>query len=120
MKRNKLKLSYVACIALSAVFLHACYYDNAEDLYPPVDCAETVPFATDVESIIATNCAIPGCHASGTPRVPLTNHAEIQAAVNDHNLGTRVENGSMPPSGPLPSADIEAIRCWIAQGAQNN
>ena len=60
MKNFNFKLSFVTCITLSVMLLNACYYDNAEDLYPAVDCAETVSFAAEVDSIISTNCALSG------------------------------------------------------------
>jgi hypothetical protein len=27
---------------------------------------------------------------------------------------------SMPPTGPLPPAEINQLKCWIAAGALNN
>lgn len=115
--KNYLLASAVAFVALA---MHGCYYDNAEDLYPATTCEETIEFSTDVATVISTNCATPGCHVSGTGRVPLTTHAEISAAASANNLGGRVESGSMPPSGALESSEITAISCWIEQGSTNN
>lgn len=42
-----------------------CTYENEEDLLGEDTCREDISFAQDVEPIISTHCAVPGCHVSG-------------------------------------------------------
>lgn len=118
MKRQRRFLSYL--IITSLIVLGGCYYDNAEELYPNQEnCAETVSYATDVEPIISANCAIPSCH-SNAQNPTLGSYADVSA--NAERVKIRVTEGTMPPpsSPDLTAEEIELIRCWVDQGAQDN
>ncbi len=122
MKRTLRPYTLVLLIAGIVSGLSGCYYDNEEELYPMPEeaCGQEVSYAADVENIIQTNCATPGCHVPGTGRAPLVTAQDVIQAVNDRELDDRVESGSMPPSGALPREQINTISCWIEQGAINN
>jgi uncharacterized membrane protein len=77
-------------------------------------------FAANVAPIISANCATSGCHNStGAGGLVLQNHAQISAARN--RIKTRViDDKTMPPSGPLPPAQINILKCWIEAGAPND
>ncbi len=116
---------YFIPMLFCAVLLGSCYYDKEELLYPganrPVDCA-TVPakFSADVSPIISSKCATAGCHnTTAAGGVVLQTYAQISAAKDRINVRCVVQK-SMPPSGPLPQADINKIKCWIDAGAPNN
>lgn len=108
-------------LILTIATLGACTWANEEDLItddpgPMVDC-NTVTLSGTVAPIIQSNCALPACH--GGNRSPLmTSDQEIINAAN--RIKARTGAGTMPPSGPLPAEEIEAIACWVDAGAPNN
>ena len=119
--------------AFSALmFIGACTWVNEEDLeamgpdegddddmeepVDSVDCS-TITLSGNIATIIQTNCASASCH--GGNRSPLlTTNEEIIAAAS--RIKARTGAGTMPPSRPLSSEDIEAIACWVDAGAPNN
>jgi SprB repeat len=79
-----------------------------------------IKFSTDVKSIINTNCAIAGCHvAGGSGPGNFAIFANIQAsAFAIHRV---VQSGNMPKNAAkLPQAQLDAIACWVDDGAPNN
>ena len=73
-----------------------------------------------INTIIQANCAIPGCHAGNR-------NPDLRVAANIRDRADRImaRTGarSMPPSGSgitLTDAEIEAIACWVADGAPGN
>lgn len=77
-----------------------------------------VSFSGEVKNIIDTNCAISGCHVSGTGRPDFTSLTVIQT--NALNIKTKTGNKSMPKNGSLTNQEIELIACWVDDGAKNN
>ena len=103
-----------------------------------------VSFANQVQPILTPNCA--SCHQPGgfadNAGVALDlragqAYAELLAGADEHDYvvagdpdGSFVyekiassnpsDGARMPLSGPLPDADIETIRTWIAEGALDN
>ncbi len=91
-----------------------------------------VYFENDVLPLFQANCATSGCHDAGTASegVILNNFSNI---VNTGDVKPGDPSGSdifevlnetdpdkvMPPTGKLPDAQIEIIRQWILDGAQN-
>ena len=102
-----------------------CYYDKEELLYPDsntaVDCSTvSAKFSADVAPIISSQCATSGCHdATASGGIVLQNYAQISAA-KDRIQTRALTEKTMPPSGPLPAAQVNAIQCWINSGAPNN
>lgn len=72
---------------------------------------------TEVETIVAASCAISGCHAGNVSpdfrvRQNILNRAD--------RIRARTGNASMPPpssGGSLTELEINAIACWVADGA---
>lgn len=85
-------------------------------------CAGITPkFSTDVQPILNTVCSInSGCHAAGSTNSggPLTTHAEVFAKRS--SIRATILSGSMPKSGTITQAQINAFICWIDSGAPNN
>lgn len=102
--------------------LISCTWDNAEDLYGIQDCPDDgVSFAQTIAPIISSNCALSGCHVNGQQRPALETYEQI--AANAERIMIRTSNGSMPPSSSgkeLTLEEIEAISCWVNNGAPNN
>lgn len=73
-----------------------------------------VKFST-VENIIKNRCT--SCHgSSASPSFgsfeQISNHAA--------RIKARTSAGTMPPSGSLPQSEIDAIACWVNDGALSN
>jgi hypothetical protein len=85
-------------------------------------CAGISPkFSTDVQPILTTVCAInSGCHAAGSTNAggPFTSHAEVFAKRS--NIRAAILAGTMPQTGTITQAQINAFICWIDSGAPNN
>ncbi|MGF2411710.1 hypothetical protein [Ferruginibacter sp.] len=85
-------------------------------------CAGITPkFATDVQPILTTVCSInSNCHAGGSSNSggPFTSYAEVNAKKS--NIRAAILAGTMPQSGSISQAQINAFICWIDSGAPNN
>lgn len=78
-------------------------------------------FSTDIQPILTTVCSInSNCHAAGSINTggPFTTHAEVLAKRS--NIRGAILAGTMPQSGSLTQAQINAFICWIDSGAPNN
>ena len=86
---------------------------------------DEVSYATDVDIIVKSKCAITGCH-NGDNGLDnnWTDFTLFQAKAESGKVKTSVVNRSMPPSdspnGPLTQEEINTIACWTDQGSQNN
>jgi len=104
--------------------------NNGQPCHP-----DTVYFENDILPLIISNCAMPACHDAGTAAdgIVLTNyqqiiqHGQIQAGFpNNSELFEKITESRLdermppPPSAALSPAQIELVRKWIVQGAQNN
>ena len=112
---------------LFVVFItNGCYNDNAEILYGPqkTDCSTVqAKFSTDIKPIINSKCAISGCHdgnaVNNGANLIFTSYALIIPHITRIQQRALIEK-TMPPTGPLTSAETDKIKCWIASGALNN
>jgi mono/diheme cytochrome c family protein len=94
---------------------------------------DTVYFEMDVLPILLSSCGMSGCHdATAQEGVRLDSYAAVMASdvinpgnPNDSELYEKITETDPddimppPPALPLDPAQIEIIRKWIAQGAQN-
>ncbi len=91
-----------------------------------------VYFENDVLPLFQANCATSGCHDAGTAAEGvilnsfsnIVNTGEVRPGDPSGSEVFEVLNESdpdkvMPPTGKLPPAQIEIIRQWILDGAQN-
>lgn len=95
---------------------------------------DTVYFQNTILPLVVSSCATTGCHdqASHKDGVILTDYAsiiktgEIKAGDPEDSefFETLTDDGEdlmpPPPYDPLSSGQIQLIRTWIAQGAENN
>lgn len=118
---NRYLYLLIYSITLSALHV-ACTNDNEEDLFGEMECGtEVVSFQQDIQPIINTNCAIPGCHVSGSQFPDFSEKENIMD--NAGEIRTRTRNRVMPPpsSGKsLTDEQIQLISCWVNSGAQDN
>ena len=98
-----------------------CYNDKEEILYGVTSCdGINTSFAANVQPIIQSNCAVPGCHAAGSSNGPgaLTTYSQIRNAAVEIKMA--VVSRFMPKSGSLTLSQIKTISCWVDAGALNN
>ena len=77
-----------------------------------------VSFASEVNPIIQASCQISSCHGDNSSIPSFANYSEISAKAE--RIKARTGDGTMPPSGALPSADVQLIADWVDQGAPDN
>jgi hypothetical protein len=78
-------------------------------------------FSTDIQPILNTVCSInSNCHASGSNNFGgvLTTFAEVNAKKAD--IRAQILSGTMPQSGTISQAQINAFICWIDGGGPDN
>ena len=107
------------------MILGSCRHDTVVPSSPEVS------FKHDVQSIVAGNCAISGCHTSSQgEQFSLIKYEEITSIVKkgnarDSRLYQSITGKSanlMPPAPQalLTNEQIGLIYVWIEQGAKNN
>lgn len=94
---------------------------------------DTVYFKNDIEPILASSCALSGCHHASSaqsgvnlsPYNSIIKTGDVEAfspeSSDIYEMITEEDPAEgMPPGGQLPQAQIDAIFTWIAQGVKNN
>ncbi len=137
------RIMKASLIILSAILFAACSKSTSN----PIS-SSNVSFKNDVQPIFTANCALSGCHATASPSAGNQNLSTGQAFNNIVNVASyeiptylRVKpsnsdssylymkitgasgiSGARMPYGkaPLSSTDIQTIKDWIDEGAQNN
>jgi len=110
-----MKKIFLLCLPLFITTL-SCTYDVKEP-EPSAACSLSVSFDDTIKPIIESNCAISGCH-NGSQEPDLRSYAEIIR--NKESIKTRTSDRSMPLGRTLTQTQIDAISCWVQQGALNN
>ena len=137
-----LKQFSVLVLLLLALYIQACKHEipepvaTEEPIDEPVNNCDPnlVYFQRDVLPILISNCALSGCHDATTRQngVQLTDYNSVMQTADiepgdpgDSELYEVLveedEEDRMPlaPRPRLPASQIEVIRKWISQGAQN-
>jgi mono/diheme cytochrome c family protein len=118
---------------LLAILLLAsgCYYDKAEELYPPGDCdTATVGWSATIKPILQNRCY--ACHNASSANVsgagialePYSNLQSYLIGNSERFLGA-IQHGSgyspMPKGGgKLSDCELLQINQWIAGGYPEN
>ena len=92
--------------------------DCADSKMATVTEVPEVSYASEIRPIIDTNCQISNCHGDNQGIPSFATYADVNA--NANGIKFRTGNGSMPPAGPLPDAEVQLISDWVDQGAPNN
>jgi hypothetical protein len=79
-----------------------------------------IRLSVEIKNIIDASCAVSGCHvAGGSAPVSFTSLTNIVSSANA--IKNRTEDGTMPKGGAKLSQDkLNAIACWVEDGAPNN
>lgn len=76
-----------------------------------------VSFAADIQPIITSSCAINDCHNGNQfPDFRVFKNIKDNAA----NIKKLTGDGTMPDEGSITQAQIDAIACWVDDGANQN
>lgn len=115
-------------LLMSLVMFSSCYYDNAEELYPPTTCVtDNMSLQVNIMPIFERNCLT--CHSTaaspGNGNVILDQYSELITYVNSGQLVGAINFASgfspMPQNAPkLGNCDIAKIESWVADGAPDN
>jgi hypothetical protein len=116
----------ITVFAVSSIILNSCSKNDSTTGGGgggrTFTCSTTAPkFAADVQPIVTSVCSInSNCHASGSGNSggAFINHTQIDA--KKASIRAAILNGSMPQSGSISQAQINAIICWIDAGTPNN
>ncbi|NBX11166.1 MAG: hypothetical protein EB025_05390 [Chitinophagaceae bacterium] len=134
--RIYLPSAILACLLLFYACTHEPTSPNGTGSIPTVSTicsSDTVYFVNEIMPIIASNCAMSGCHdavtrASGVNlssylkimnyvRAGSATRSDLYKVIIETNPGDRMPP---PPRSPLTAAQIAKIQKWINQGARNN
>jgi hypothetical protein len=100
--------------------VYACTKNKGNET--TVDCSGPAKsFASDVMPVIQASCTTgSGCHGSGSNNGPgaLVNYTQIFNAHAD--IRSAVASRHMPLNGSLSATEMNAILCWIDNGAPSN
>jgi hypothetical protein len=127
-KNPSQKSSLVLLVTLVATLIIAfsCASDSEDQVPapPPASTAcegSTASLDNDILPILQQNCAVSGCHVSGTGRANFTNKATVIQFASQ--IRTNTQAGVMPPSSSgksLTEAEKALISCWVTNGAKDN
>ena len=113
---------FLAVFATALLFTSCSKSDSGSSSSATFSCAGISPkFSTDIEPILTTVCSInSNCHASGSTNSggPFTTQSEV--AAKKSNIRAAILARTMPQSGTITQAQINAFICWIDAGAPNN
>lgn len=122
----------IAVLALFFLGVTACYNVTTIDLTSDTTIDRDVTFSNDIAPIFEKNCAISGCHITGSQKPDLSTSQAITSLTNGNYLDLAVPENSelyawltgkrgaaMPLSGSDPEINAFVL-AWITQGAQNN
>lgn len=124
-----MRIVKLAAIVLPVVLAAGCYNDKYDKLYPtgPVACdTTTVSFSADIMPVLSAKCNNAGCHdVTASGGYNLATYAGAQLAVtNGRMIGSVTWTAgfsAMPKGMPkLTDCEINKMRRWVNQGAQNN
>jgi hypothetical protein len=141
---SPIKLISGMTVILGLLFVSSCKKDVGPIIIPPAN-APPVSFASEIQPIFTTNCAVGGCHDGSaydpnlsagvayvnTVNVPAPSYApyflirpsKADSSVIYHKMlndDAGTYGGKMPPAGTLPATQLDLLKTWINQGALNN
>lgn len=123
---QKTPLVLLATFVASVFIAFACSSDSEDQVPVPPPTSDpcegsTASLANDIMPILQQNCAISGCHVSGTGRANFTVKATVIQFASQIRANT--QSGVMPPSSSgqtITEAEKSLISCWVSNGAKDN
>lgn len=127
----KFQVYIVLLFSALIILLTQCKHDPTEELNPFPPYPGEVCFSSDIQPLIISTCAKPGCHDATYHKedLTLTNYNSIRSKAADGELMkfARYGNSEMHVSKPsyqkltpLDPVSLSMIKKWIDQGAPNS
>jgi hypothetical protein len=93
-------------------------HETGADLDSSGDTVAQVSYTNEIAPLLSENCT--SCHGSSNPPkgISLNNYTNVKANATAANK--QIQNGNMPPSGSLSTANKRLFQNWVDQGTQNN
>ncbi len=115
-------------VAIAALMLAGCYYDDEATLYPnETNCDTTLVATFDKDVLPLLNVRCNSCHSGSSPsgNIKLDTYAEVMKYVDNGSLMGSINHASgfsaMPKNGSkLSLCEIRKIQTWIDAGAAGN
>ena len=98
-----------------------CVYHNKDEMLE--NCGWRITYNKPVRSIIASHCAVSGCHVSGFQPGDYTTYSGIKEKVDNGKFKLRVLDLKIMPPYSKPKLDddeLQILKCWMEQGALEN
>ncbi len=115
-RENLLKNSTALFLIGVSILFFSCARDRAQPI--PQECT-AISFSQEVLPLINQHCI--SCHYQGSASGDLSDYIHIKQKVDDGSMKQRVVvQKDMPGTTALSITEIQKIKCWIEQGAQNN
>ncbi|MGB0891135.1 MAG: hypothetical protein ACPGUU_02200 [Flavobacteriaceae bacterium] len=111
----KLNLDKVTLLTFISIAFLSC---STKEIPVTPEVTEKITYVKNVKSIVDNSCATSSCHDAVGPAagLKLTTYSEVKSSAQNGNFHARIDNGSMPPSGALPSATKAIIDKWKTDG----
>ena len=79
-----------------------------------------ISYDSSVKPIIMNNCAVSGCHDGSTAQTNFSIFSNVKSSASA--IKSRTQNKSMPKGAnrTISQAEIDAIACWVDDGALDN
>jgi uncharacterized membrane protein len=111
------KLFFILSIAIVTGITFSCSKSEDSDPNPPG--GTPGPKFLAAKSIINNSCALSGCHIAPTNNGGVNFGSDANIVSNGSRIKTQaVDQGTMPPSGPLSVSDKAIITNWINAGGK--
>ena len=115
-------VSNITVIAIS-LFIVSCSKSGGGNTIPPPPpppsaCSGTAgPLFTAVKTLMAANCQ--SCHNNTIANGGMNWTVDCNIVINKTRIKARaVDEGTMPPTGPLAQAEKDKITAWINAGGK--
>ncbi|MBK8831477.1 MAG: hypothetical protein IPN60_11600 [Saprospiraceae bacterium] len=118
----------IKVMLMGMVVMSSCYYDVAEELYPPTTCVtDNMSLQSNIVPILERNCYV--CHSvtdgPNNGNVILEGYTQLIKYVDNGQLVGAINHESgfsfMPKNAAkLGDCDISKIEHWVLDGAPNN
>lgn len=110
MKKIKFIISTAFSTGALLLISESCETRTYEDISGP---KTSITYTKDVKPIITNNCT--SCHSSSGGQEPyLDSYLDLKNNINAVLID--MNNGTMPPDGPLPSSTISVVQTWKDSG----
>ncbi len=92
---------------------------KSEDSNPNPTGSTPGPKFLAVKSVVTGSCALSGCHAAPSNSGGINFESDANIVSNGSRIKSlAVDQGTMPPSGPLSASDKAKITDWISAGGK--